>query len=77
MGYEDVDYCLVAFQAGLQCAYEPKAIAIHHEGMFRHRDPSPKIREWTKRSWERLHEKHGGVAFSDYCPTLLEWPDDA
>lgn len=77
MGYEDVDYCLTAFQAGLTCAYEPKAVAIHHEGMFRHRDPSPKISEWTRRSWEYLHEKHGGEGFSDYCPTLLEWPDES
>ena len=23
MGYEDVDYCLRVFQAGLECVYEP------------------------------------------------------
>lgn len=73
MGYEDVDYCHMAFQAGMKCAYEPKAIAIHHEGMFRHRDPSEKLKQWTIRSWDYLHEKHAGVDFSEYVPTLLEW----
>jgi GT2 family glycosyltransferase len=77
LGYEDVDYCHMVFQAGLKCAYEPKAIAIHHEGMFRHQNPSPKVRQWTKRSWDYLHEKHAGLDFSAFVPTLLEWPDES
>ena len=76
LGYEDVDYCHMVFQAGLKCAYEPNAIAVHHEGMYRHHNPSPKVREWTKQSWDYLHAKHAGLDFSSYVPTLLEWPDD-
>jgi GT2 family glycosyltransferase len=77
MGYEDVDYCHIVFQAGLKCAYEPSAQAIHHEGMFRWRDPSEKVLGWMAESWAYLHRKHAGVSFAEYVPTLLEWPDDS
>lgn len=35
MGYEDVDYCLRAIDAGLKCVYNPKVEAIHHESVIR------------------------------------------
>ena len=37
MGYEDVDYCLRVFDAGLECVYEPAAWALHHESALRGR----------------------------------------
>jgi len=73
MGYEDVDYCHQVFKAGMKCAYEPKAEAIHYESMFRGVNPSDQIREWSKESWEYLHEKHRGHDFSEYVPTMLDW----
>lgn len=75
MGWEDVDYCHMVFQAGLRCAYEPKAIAIHYESMFRNRNPPPHIRRWTEESLERLYRKHRGHGFVDYVPTLI-WSDE-
>lgn len=74
MGYEDVDYCHQVFKSGMQCAYEPQAQAIHHESMFRKRDPSKQLVEWQQQSWEYLHQKHAGHNFADYVPTLMEWP---
>lgn len=76
LGYEDVDYCHMVFKAGMVCAYEPRAQALHHEGMFRMKSPSKKHQEWMEQSWHHLHEKHAGHDFSTYTPTMLDWPDD-
>ena len=73
MGLEDVDYCQMTFQAGMTCSYEPKAEAIHYESVFRRRDVSQKILEWSQESWDYLHSKHAGKSFADYIPTMLEW----
>lgn len=74
MGWEDVDYCHMVFQAGLQCAYEPLAEAIHHESLFR-KNAGDEMAERWQRSWEYLHEKHRGHDFSQYVPTLL-WDEE-
>jgi GT2 family glycosyltransferase len=71
LGWEDVDYCHRVFQAGLKCVYEPKARAVHHEGLFRQQNPSKKIQDWQMESWTYLHEKHSGHSFADYIPTLI------
>jgi GT2 family glycosyltransferase len=54
--YEDVDYCLRVFDAGLECIYEPSVRAWHHESVFRG-NPTPKIRRWTEESTQRLWRK--------------------
>jgi GT2 family glycosyltransferase len=75
-GFEDVDYCHEVFKAGLKCAYEPRAQAIHHESMFRSQDPSGDIQKKWWASWNYLHQKHAGHGFADYVPTLI-WDDVA
>ena len=74
-GYEDIDYCHMVFQAGLRCAYEPLAEAVHHESWTAH-DPDDKHRQWMQDGWAYLHEKHRGHAFSSYVPTLIGWDDE-
>jgi GT2 family glycosyltransferase len=56
MGYEDVDYCLRVFEAGLACVYEPAISAIHHESLFRSR-PDEKQQRWHDLSIARLRSK--------------------
>ena len=56
MGYEDVDYCLRAFEAGFGCLYEPAITAIHHESLFRSR-PDEKQQRWHDESITRLRSK--------------------
>lgn len=75
LGWEDVAYCHDVFIAGLECVYEPQAQAIHHESLFRAKNPSKKIQEWQLQSWKRLNERFAGHDFSDYVPTLLDWDD--
>ena len=75
LGWEDVAYCHDVFMAGEKCAYEPKATAIHHESLFRGKNPSKQILEWQRQSWDRLHERFAGHDFSEYVPTLLNWHD--
>ena len=72
-GYEDVDYCHMVFQAGLRCAYEPQAEAIHHESWFSH--GSQKARQWMQDGWVYLHKKHQGKEFGSYIPTMIGWDD--
>lgn len=73
LGWEDVAYCHDVFIADKQCAYEPNAVAIHHESLFRGQNPSPQIVKWQQESFRRLHERFAGHDFSQYVPTLLSW----
>lgn len=75
LGWEDVAYCHDVFIDGKKCAYEPQAIAIHHESLFRGKNPSKQIQEWQQQSFRRLHERFAGHDFSEYVPTLLSWDD--
>ena len=70
MGWEDVDYQIEVFLSGRKCVYEPKARAIHHESMFRG-DPTPKIRAWSKHSFDYLHKKRADIDFTDFVPHML------
>lgn len=72
MGWEDVAYCTDVFVAKERCVYEPTAIAIHHESLFRGRNKNKKISDWEAKSWEYLHRKYAGLDFSEWCPTLIE-----
>lgn len=69
MAWEDVDYCLRVFQAGMQCVYNPDVRAWHYEMMFRGR-PSPKIQEWQAKSWMRLSEKWRDARFEQMVPFI-------
>lgn len=68
MSYEDVDYCLRAFAAGLTCVYTPKAMALHHESLFRG-NKDEKIKKWEQESWRLLQRKHADT------PTQAFYPD--
>ena len=71
MGFEDVSYCYDAFKAGLDCVYEPRAQAIHHESFFRYANGSQAQMDRWNASLIYLHEKHKGWDFGDHIPTML------
>lgn len=55
LGFEDVDYGLRAWRAGVRCYYQPAALLIHHESASRgynqgHRELASMRRFW--RRWE-------------------------
>jgi GT2 family glycosyltransferase/glycosyltransferase involved in cell wall biosynthesis len=53
MAYEDVDYCLRAWQAGLTVRYFPIARLVHHESVTRGTDLGARERASQERFWER------------------------
>lgn len=69
MAVEDMDYCLRVFAAGLECVYEPAAVAIHHESLFRGTPDGP-IGERIMRSHLRLHEKYTHAEMARWVPAL-------
>jgi GT2 family glycosyltransferase len=70
MAYEDVDYCLRVFDAGLDCIYEPSVCAIHHESVFRGRK-NAKIEAWERDSAQRLATKWAAADLSQFTPPIL------
>ena len=70
MAYEDVDYCLRVFAAGLDCIYEPSVCAVHHESVFRGRT-TPRIEEWQRESLLRLKAKWIGADLSPFTPAIV------
>jgi GT2 family glycosyltransferase len=70
MAYEDVDYCLRVFEAGLDCIYEPSVVAFHHESVFRGR-PTPQIERWQKESFVHLRDKWSGHDMSQFSPATI------
>ena len=78
MGYEDVDFCIRAFQHGFECQYQPQVRALHFEQFFRgtaQAKKSDKILEWEDWSLRYLHRKYQRVGFADWVPTLM-WDED-
>jgi GT2 family glycosyltransferase len=71
LSFEDVDYCLRVFDAGLECIYEPSVCALHHESVFRRRDPTPKIRAWTEASARLLWRKWAAADLSQFVPEVV------
>lgn len=69
MGYEDVDFCLRVFDAGLECVYEPAASALHHESALRGRLDA-KNAAWFNASAARHQEKQAGRDHSRFYPAL-------
>jgi GT2 family glycosyltransferase len=53
MAYEDVDWCLRAWQAGFRVLYFPAACLIHHESVTRGTDVGERERESQRVFWER------------------------
>ena len=53
MAYEDVDWCLRAWQAGFRVLYFPSAQLIHHESVTRGTDVGERERESQRLFWER------------------------
>ena len=53
MGYEDVDYCLRAWQAGYQVVYAPSARLHHHESITRGTSVGERERKSQRVFWRR------------------------
>jgi len=53
MAYEDVDWCLRAWDAGMTVAYEPSATLIHHESKTRGTDQGERELRSQRVFWER------------------------
>ncbi len=53
MAYEDVDWCLRAWQAGLRVLYFPAASLYHHESVTRGKDVGERERISQRVFWER------------------------
>jgi GT2 family glycosyltransferase len=70
MAYEDVDYCLRVFFAGLECIYEPSVCAIHHESVFRGRKDA-KIEAWEEASLLRLGTKWRHADVTEFATPIL------
>ncbi len=56
MAYEDVDWCLRAWQAGFGVLYFPAARLVHHESVTRGTDVGERERESQRLFWERWSE---------------------
>jgi GT2 family glycosyltransferase len=70
LGYEDVDLALRTFSAGLECVYEPAAVAIHAGAAFRGR-ATKRSQAWAAASEARLAAKWRGVELSPFVPEAL------
>jgi GT2 family glycosyltransferase len=60
MAYEDVDWCLRAWQAGFRVLYYPTAQLIHHESVTRGKDVGERERESQRLFWERWSDFFDG-----------------
>jgi GT2 family glycosyltransferase len=56
MAYEDVDWCLRAWEAGMRVMYFPGASLFHHESVTRGTDVGERERESQRVFWERWGE---------------------
>jgi len=70
MAWEDVDYCLRVFDAGLDCLYAPEVRALHHESIFRGR-ADRHLDEWQSKGLARLTDKHRHTNFAQWVPELV------
>lgn len=72
LGWEDVSYCVRAWQAGIPMVYQPGAWAYHHESFFRGgARASQKIQRWQAQSWNYFCTLHGDVNFASFVPSLI------
>ncbi len=56
MAYEDVDWCLRAWQAGFRVLYFPAAQLVHHESVTRGTEVGERERDSQRLFWERWSE---------------------
>jgi GT2 family glycosyltransferase len=70
LGYEDLDLALRTFAAGLECIYEPAAVAVHVGAAFRGRE-TRRSAAWARASEQRLAAKWRGVELSPFVPEAL------
>lgn len=70
MGWEDVDYCIRAWEHGRQVIYQPKVRAYHYESMFRGRGEG-KVAAWQQESWSYFMHKHRTTSFAEFVPPLI------
>jgi GT2 family glycosyltransferase len=70
LAWEDVDYCLRTFAAGLECVYEPAAVAVHAEQSLAGRRDA-QAAAWTEAGLAHLHGKWARADLSDYVPAAL------
>ncbi len=56
MAYEDVDWCLRAWQAGFRVLYFPSAQLVHHESLTRGMDVGERERDSQRAFWQRWSE---------------------
>lgn len=69
MGWEDVDYCIRVFNAGMECVYNPNIRAYHYESMFRGGERADsKVKEWQARSFVLLCNKYATQSFAGLVP---------
>jgi GT2 family glycosyltransferase len=69
--FEDVDYCLQVFEAGLECIYEPSVRAWHHESVFRGAKKSTRLERWTTESTNRMWTKWGAADLTQFVGEVL------
>jgi GT2 family glycosyltransferase len=69
MSYEDVDYCFRVFKAGMECVYQPRVKAWHHESVFRGRR-SEKLDHMHAESFRVLIDKWGDQNFAGLVPFI-------
>jgi GT2 family glycosyltransferase len=67
---EDVDYCLRAFDAGLECIYEPQAAAYHAEQRPAP-TPGPRERERHDAATRRLWSRWSSLDLTHFVPEVL------
>jgi GT2 family glycosyltransferase len=70
MCFEDLDYCLRVFEAGLECIYEPTVVATHREKFFRGK-PDPTVHRWMQESTARMLLLWGRHDLSRWVPEVL------
>lgn len=70
LGYEDVDYCIRVYKAGLDCVFNPNVRATHHES-FTRGVKSEKVQKWEFESWMTLVEKYRGEDFGRFVRAVL------
>ncbi len=72
MAYEDVDWCLRAWQAGIHVLYFPSAQLVHHESITRGTELGERERSSQDAFWERWREffddRDVAVAASEVTP---------
>lgn len=70
LGFEDVDYCVRVYKAGLACVYNPAVRATHHES-FTRGHKSEKVATWEAESWQTFARKYAGEGFQRFVHSVL------